>query len=130
MVEKAELLFPQLLSTSKNLYLLHGDLHHDNILYSDSFGWTVIDPKGLLGEREYDCIQFLLNHWKDRENPLELLKFRTTQMASLLSLSYERLIAYGFCHSILSASWCVESGDECWENGVQLARLFEILMEE
>jgi streptomycin 6-kinase len=136
MVAKAESLFVQLLSSSKEQYLLHGDLHHENILYSDSSGWTAIDPKGLVGEREYDCIQYTLNHWKQHDEPYELLKHRTSALSSLLSLSFERLIAYGFCHSVLSACWCVEDVEkiedarDCYENGAALAAMYEKLMEE
>ncbi|WP_406686810.1 aminoglycoside phosphotransferase family protein [Rossellomorea vietnamensis] len=130
LVAKAETLYPELLSSSTDLYLLHGDLHHGNILYSDSSGWTAIDPKGLIGEREYDCIQFMLNEWEKWDAPLELLRYRTETIASLLSLSYERLLQYGFCHSILSASWSVEGGLDGWKTGVSLAGMFEELLAE
>lgn len=130
LVFKAEKLFPELLSTSPDLFLLHGDLHHGNILYSESSGWTAIDPKGLIGEREYDCIQFMLNEWKKWDVPLELLQYRTQTIASLLSLSYERLIQYGLCHSVLSACWSVEDGMDAWKTGVAVARLFEELVNE
>ena len=130
LVVKAEALYPELLNTSTDLYLLHGDLHHGNILYSDSSGWTAIDPKGLIGEREYDCIQFMLNEWKKWDAPLELLRYRTETIASLLSLSYERLLQYGFCHSILSACWSVGDGLDGWKTGVSLAGMFEELLAE
>ncbi|WP_374054228.1 aminoglycoside phosphotransferase family protein [Rossellomorea sp. FM04394] len=130
LVLKAEDLFPELLGTSTDLFLLHGDLHHGNILYSESSGWTAIDPKGLIGEREYDCIQFMLNEWKKWEVPLELLRYRTRTIACLLSLSYGRLIRYGFCHSILSASWSVEDGWGGWKTGVSMAMMFDELMRE
>ncbi|PFA63899.1 kinase [Bacillus sp. AFS015802] len=130
LVGKAEALYPQLLSTGTDFYLLHGDLHHGNILFSESSGWTAIDPKGLIGEREYDCIQFMLNEWKKWEVPLELLRYRTRTIASLLSLSYGRLIRYGFCHSILSACWSVEDGMGGWKTGVTLAGMFDELMRE
>lgn len=40
---------------------LHGDLHHENILWDDTLGWTIIDPKGVIGHAYYDCVQFLFN---------------------------------------------------------------------
>jgi streptomycin 6-kinase len=136
MITKAESLFRQLLSSSKEQYLLHGDLHHENILYSDSSGWTAIDPKGMVGEREHDCIQYTLNHWKQHDDPYQLLKYRASVLSSLLSLSYDRLIAYGFCHSVLSACWCVEGVEDtedvsdCYENGAAIAAMYEHLMKE
>ncbi|UKS63925.1 aminoglycoside phosphotransferase family protein [Rossellomorea marisflavi] len=130
LLEKAETLFPELLSTAGPLYLLHGDLHHGNILHSDKDGWTVIDPKGLIGEREYDCIQFMLNHWQDHPEPLSLLALRAGTLASSLSLSYGRLIRYGLCHAILSASWCTEDGVGDPSNGIELAKLFDTLIQD
>ncbi|WP_282138846.1 hypothetical protein [Rossellomorea aquimaris] len=59
-----------------------------------------------------------------------MLRYRIKTMASLLSLSYERLIRYGFCHSVLSACWSVEDGMDEWKTGVSVARLFEELMNE
>lgn len=37
----------QLLATEKEKVLLHGDIHHDNILHSSSRGWLGIDPQPL-----------------------------------------------------------------------------------
>lgn len=40
--------------------LVHGDLHHHNILRSER-GWLAIDPKPMLGEPEFDVPAFLWN---------------------------------------------------------------------
>ncbi|PJK17664.1 hypothetical protein CQS04_01960 [Chryseomicrobium excrementi] len=40
---------------------LHGDLHHENILWDDTRGFVIIDPKGVVGHAYYDCVQFLFN---------------------------------------------------------------------
>ena len=40
--------------------LVHGDFHHHNILRSGD-GYVAIDPKPMLGEREYDVASFLWN---------------------------------------------------------------------
>ncbi|MGA2877120.1 MAG: aminoglycoside phosphotransferase family protein, partial [Nitrososphaerales archaeon] len=46
-LEKARLMKDQLLKTSPNEVLLHGDLHHENILrYGEQF--VIIDPKGVI----------------------------------------------------------------------------------
>ncbi|HUQ22697.1 MAG TPA: aminoglycoside phosphotransferase family protein [Gaiellaceae bacterium] len=41
-------------------FLVHGDLHHHNILRS-ARGWVAIDPKPMLGEPEFDVPSFLWN---------------------------------------------------------------------
>ncbi len=40
--------------------LIHGDLHHYNILSSER-GWLAVDPKGVVGPCEYEVGPFLLN---------------------------------------------------------------------
>ncbi|WP_405060561.1 aminoglycoside phosphotransferase family protein [Kribbella sp. NBC_01505] len=39
--------------------LIHGDLHHRNILSADREPWLAIDPKGLIGDPAYDAVTFL-----------------------------------------------------------------------
>ncbi len=70
-----EELFPYLLSAermlseigqkySRNL-LLHGDLHHENILKNEKGGYTVIDPKGVIGDPVFDLSRFILDEFRD-----------------------------------------------------------------
>lgn len=41
--------------------LLHGDLHHENILSDTNHEWSIIDPKGVIGHPYYDVVQYVLN---------------------------------------------------------------------
>ena len=50
----------RLLATQRDVRVLHGDIHHYNIRQS-SRGWLTFDPKGLVGERTYDCANTLCN---------------------------------------------------------------------
>jgi streptomycin 6-kinase len=40
-----------LLATQHDVVVLHGDVHHENVLGFGSRGWLAIDPKALVGER-------------------------------------------------------------------------------
>jgi Aminoglycoside/hydroxyurea antibiotic resistance kinase len=40
-----------LAATQRDVAVLHGDMHHENVLKFSSRGWPAIDPKGLVGER-------------------------------------------------------------------------------
>lgn len=55
-----------LLETSPEEQFLHGDLHHFNILRSGS-DWVPIDPKGMVGDPNYEAIAFL-------RNPLDIME--------------------------------------------------------
>jgi streptomycin 6-kinase len=48
--------------------LLHGDLHHHNLLRGRD-GWVAVDPKPLVGEREFDLAAFLWNPVSQRPTP-------------------------------------------------------------
>ncbi|MDE7298190.1 MAG: aminoglycoside phosphotransferase family protein, partial [Lachnospiraceae bacterium] len=45
--------------------LLHGDLHHENILKNETGGYTVIDPKGVIGDPVFDLSRFILDEFRD-----------------------------------------------------------------
>lgn len=65
LVEKAERLFEELLASMDTPVLLHGDLHHENILAarlsSSHTNWLAIDPKGVWGEPAYEPGAWLRN---------------------------------------------------------------------
>ena len=50
LVAEARYLFGELLASAAPPVVLHGDLHHGNILAAGPRGWLAIDPKGLVGE--------------------------------------------------------------------------------
>jgi streptomycin 6-kinase len=98
-------------SMSGELFLLHGDFHHYNILSKSDGTWVAIDPKGLLGEREYDLIQFLLNKLPS-EHIAEVIGKRIAILVDELALNEARFWQWGFCHAVLSTSWSVtDEGD-------------------
>lgn len=61
-VENAEECLEYLITTTRENLLLHGDLHHDNILRQDEEQWAVIDPRSIIGDIHFDTIQYLLNY--------------------------------------------------------------------
>jgi streptomycin 6-kinase len=105
-VKKVEMLFPKLISTQRNIYVLHGDLHHENILaYGKS--WKAIDPKGVVGEIEYELIPFLLNNHSG-SSINEVIDARIDQFHQRLNVDIQRVYWWGLCHSLLSAWWNIE----------------------
>lgn len=64
MLSVAEGLYREISSSGRPKVLLHGDLHHENILLDSSGKWKVIDPQGRIGEQCLETGRFLLNEWK------------------------------------------------------------------
>ncbi|WP_010192173.1 aminoglycoside phosphotransferase family protein [Bacillus sp. m3-13] len=128
LLQKAIHTFQRLLQEKKERYILHGDLHHYNILKSHS-SWVAIDPKGLVGEREYDTIQFLLNNLPDQDIE-PILSERIAVLVDNLKLDERRILAWGFAHSVLSVCWSLEDGEEYSEPFYKSIFVFEKLHNE
>ncbi|MGM7700481.1 aminoglycoside phosphotransferase family protein [Pseudalkalibacillus sp. Hm43] len=103
-------IFTFLNETTEQRYLLHGDFHHYNVLSSGDGEWTVIDPKGLVGEIEYDLIQFMLNR-QTQQNAYEVIGQRVEIFTNELNLNKKRLLLWGYAHAVLSTAWSVDAKD-------------------
>lgn len=126
LVEQAEALFRDLLASSEEPVLLHGDLHHDNILYAGERGWIAIDPQGVVGEFAYEVGAMLRNLWADRSpilHPKRLLERRIFQLSEQLDIARERVWGWGVAQSVLSAWWCLEDEWDCWEEAMAHSEL-------
>lgn len=108
--EGADRLFRELLESTPEESLLHGDLHQMNILRSHS-RWVAIDPKGVVGDRCYDTVPFLLNCLPDAlPEAVALIDRRIGFLARELHLDGRRIRAWLRAHAVLSAWWMAENG--------------------
>lgn len=101
----------KLLADQQEIRVLHGDIHHDNIRYSPR-GWLAFDPKGLVGERTYDCANTLCNPVMPElvHNETRLLT-QATILANTLALDLGRVLAYTYVYACLNASWWTRLSD-------------------
>ena len=124
LVSRAEGLFTDLLASSVPPVLLHGDLHHYNILDAGGGEWLAIDPKGVLGEPAYEVGAFLRNpvhHLHLFADPAATLRRRAEVFSEVLELDPARVRGWGFAQAVLSAWWSVEDHGAGWEHAVQCA---------
>ncbi|SDJ83294.1 aminoglycoside phosphotransferase family protein [Sediminibacillus albus] len=127
-LENALGIFAYLNQTIKKHWLLHGDFHHYNLLRNGE-SWLAIDPKGLIGEREYDLIQFLLNKLPE-EGSYWVIETRTAIFTRELQLNKERLLLWGFCHSVLATCWTVDEDGRYEQGFYQAIGIFEHLYKQ
>ena len=64
-LESAESMLKDICQKYSRNVLLHGDLHHENILKNENGGYTVIDPKGVAGDPVFDLSRFILDEFRD-----------------------------------------------------------------
>jgi streptomycin 6-kinase len=92
--------------------VLHGDLHHGNILDFGARGWLAIDPKALIGERGYDFASIFNNpDFAIATRPGRLAR-QATVVAEAAGLDRDRLLRWILAYSGLSAAWSLEDGQD------------------
>ncbi|MFD2329423.1 aminoglycoside phosphotransferase family protein [Cohnella sp. GCM10020058] len=122
-VENAEECLQYLIATTSENVLLHGDLHHGNILRHGE-DWAVIDPKGIVGDIHFDTIQYLLNYEDQGGHRDQVLRNRIAIMADWLGLDPRRIAMWGVARGVLEATWTIEDGGTDWERGIQITERF------
>ena len=116
----------QLLDTTTEPTVLHGDLHHYNILRAERAEWLAIDPKGLLGDRPFDVCQFLRNPDPLEATPPALVRRRLERFCADLDLDWERTKGWCLVHAILDACWQYEDGNP-WQAEIARAEVLAAL---
>ncbi|HYE96843.1 MAG TPA: aminoglycoside phosphotransferase family protein [Rubricoccaceae bacterium] len=112
LAEQAQDVYAGLCASQRGVRLLHGDLHHYNVLLDDERGWLAIDPKGVVGEAEYEIGAALRNPFERPEvfaTP-EAVERRVRRYEAELKLDAGRALAWGFAQAVLSAIWGIEDG--------------------
>ncbi|CAB5693321.1 Aminoglycoside/hydroxyurea antibiotic resistance kinase [Delftia tsuruhatensis] len=102
----------ELLEAPRDAVVLHGDIHHGNVLDFDEAGWLAIDPKGLHGERGFDYANILCN--PDHASALApgRLARRLDILAGASGIERRRLLQWVLAWCGLSAVWGIEDGDD------------------
>ena len=101
----------ELLATQTDEVVLHGDIHHGNILDFGERGWRAIDPKGLSGERGFDYANIFLNPDDATASAPGRLARRADVVAEAAGLDRRRLLQWVLAWSGLSATWMLSDGE-------------------
>ncbi len=109
LVRRAVRRFAELQATAAAPVVLHGDLHHDNVLYDTRRGWVMIDPKGVIGEPAAEVGALMHNPISQNiaatPDLPQVLRRRLHILSERLGLPYERLHGYSFVYAVLSGWW-------------------------
>jgi streptomycin 6-kinase len=108
--DQVRVIADRLLEHSTPPVLLHGDLHHENVLNGENRGWLAIDPKGILGAREFDYCNIFTN-WTPQE-AIGHFDARLDLVARVASIDPIDLLRWIASWSALSGIWHLEDGDE------------------
>ncbi len=123
---RAAALAETLLDNPRDVRVLHGDIHHENVRYHAERGWLAFDPKGLVGERTYDAANTVCNPM----NMAELVEneeriLRTSGiLAEKMGIAHSRVLAFVYIYACLSATW-IESDGNVPSHELNIAGLVE-----
>jgi streptomycin 6-kinase len=112
LVREAQEIFEELARSQVSPSLLHGDLHHYNVLFDRDRDWLAIDPKGVVGEIEYEFGAALRNPVErpDLFADARTVEKRLNVLAARLRIDAERVLRWTFAQAVLAALWKLEDG--------------------
>jgi len=94
--------------------LLHGDLHHDNILLGEH-GYRIIDPKGVVGDAVFDIPRFILN--EDDLDKGDNFAYIVRVLSEKLDIPKQDIILLFYVEMCMGNSWNVESNSDVdWDD--------------
>ena len=105
-----------LLAEPRDVCVLHGDLHHNNVLDFGARGWLAIDPKHLIGDRAFDYANIFTNPDLDHPQwPVATIPERFARRLEIVTdaakIERTRMLRWILAWTGLSAAWYLDDGD-------------------
>jgi streptomycin 6-kinase len=112
LLQTAHRTYMDLCDSQSHLRLLHGDLHHYNVLFDAERGWIAIDPKGVMGELEFEVGAALRNPVGSPElfAAPSIIRRRVERLGRELDLDETRILRWAYAQAVLAAIWAIEDG--------------------
>lgn len=120
--------YRELLKSSNQKILLHGDLHHENILSAEREPFLAIDPKGIIGDIGYEISVFLCNPrtWiLEHPDSKKILTDRIIQFSEAFEIEPKILYRWAYALSTLAAFWSLQDKSSDWTNWLALTKVWE-----
>jgi streptomycin 6-kinase len=112
LMDSAERMYREIEASDRPKILLHGDLHHYNILQDHNGEWKAIDPKGVIGQACMDCARFMENQLDmvQYEEQKKYLDEMITVFSTTFKESKQTIATCLFIDYVLSTCWTFEDG--------------------
>lgn len=128
LVAKALNNFEELSDASEQNLLLHGDLHHENILSAERESFLAIDPKGVVGDIGYEIAVFMNNQrriMRSRQDLRQIIARRIEQFSQSFAIEPLKLRKWAFVQAVLSAWWVFEDTKTSSAKWIDYAEIWE-----
>jgi streptomycin 6-kinase len=124
LVAQAQQLAASLLQRSARSCLLHGDVHHWNVLQRASGEWAVIDPGGHVGDPASEIARWMHNppEVTEREDFLDVAARRLAVWADVTGIDEDHLASWALVGNVLNAINCTAFAPEVTQTCVRVAQ--------
>lgn len=119
LLDKAQKISHNLLTSMNRKVLLHGDLHYANILSSKEHGWIAIDPKGVIGEPEFEIPLPRLGKKINKK----IIQHNVDRFIEISGFDRQRILGWLFTKAVLAAWWSFEDNGEIWMPFIECAEV-------
>lgn len=107
LLEAAQRRLAELLASTSTAVVLHGDMHHGNLLWSQARqAWVAVDPHGVVGDPAYDVGPMLINPWE--HDVAARAGRRLDILHGVLGIPRMRLAGWGLVRAVLAEAWMVQ----------------------
>ena len=123
-VAHAEGILRELHDSQDHAIVLHGDLHHDNILRGGRRPWLAIDPKGRSGDLASEMAALIRNPISELgrvPNLRALLARRIDQFVEHLGYDRTRVQGWAMGLAVVAACWQLADRESGWERWLHVA---------
>lgn len=102
-------------------FLIHGDLHFENVLAAQREPWLVIDPKPLAGDPAYEVAPVLWNRWAEAVASGDVRAALLDRMFTVVDraeLDEDRVRDWIVVREVVNVAWAIRDGvavrDSSW----------------
>jgi streptomycin 6-kinase len=131
-LDRAARMMSELIGSMSRLVVLHGDLHHWNILSAEREPWLSLDPKGVVAEPEYEMGAWLRNPYPEilkRPDLKAITERRVDQLVDELGYDRQRILSWGYTQAVLAAIWSFEEDSASWKDEIAGAQVIGSLLQ-
>ncbi len=124
-IDNVKSIFNELCADRSNDIILHGDLHHDNIL-QNGISWSVIDPHGYIGHPCAEVGPMIFNPLDDfpkYHTMQNIIKTRLNILAEMLPFYLACIKRWACCLALRSAAWDVEDVGKPNHHTIEIAKI-------
>ena len=109
--------------------LLHGDFHHQNILFDEKGWWVAIDPQGVIADPVFEVGVSFYNgpELEKTQDKKTLFLKRAKIFSEILGCDISRVLGWGFVQCMISTAWSVEDGADDYGDVVEGAKVLATL---